>query len=315
MTWTHLPPLLLWPYLFAVGACVGSFLGVVVARMPQGLSLVRPRSRCDSCHVPIAWYDNLPLISYVCLRGRCRACHASVGVRSPLLELLTGLLFVALAAHLGPSWQLGWWLVFASGLLAITFLDIDHFWVPDAITYPLGAWALLACLMPGGPALSAALMGLLPAALLWGTAVAFERIAGKEGLGLGDIKLLAAMGLMLGLSSTLTLLFLASLQGAVLGSIILAAGGHRQAAVPEGPEGEGPAVASHGLDPSEHGTGLEQPDFQTRAADVEADTDADAWQPDPKAVPFGPFLVLAAFEVLFFPNLFSRIFGRLVAVW
>lgn len=315
MTWTHLPPALFWPYLFSVGACVGSFLGVVVARLPLDISIIRPRSRCDSCLRPIAWYDNLPLISFMWLRGRCRACRAALGARSLLLELMTGLLFVALAAHLGQSWQLVWWLVFASGLLAITFLDIDHFWVPDVITYPLMAWALLATAVPGGPQLAVALWGLLPAALLWGVAWAFERIAHKEGLGLGDIKLLAALGLMLGLQSTLTLLFVASLQGAILGSIILASGGHEARPEPSAPEaghdGPGASLSQQSIEiaPGAHGAGVQAHGATQQAVPSEA-SEPD-WTPDPKAVPFGPFLVLATFEVLFYPEVFTHLFERL----
>jgi leader peptidase (prepilin peptidase)/N-methyltransferase len=263
---------------------VGSFLGVVIARLPANQSIITPRSRCDACKQPLRWYDNVPLLSYLILRGRCRACGASYGARSVLLELLTAWLFVALGAHWGATLALCAWLVFASGLIAITFLDIDYYWVPDVITYPLMVLALVATWLPVGPTLKGALWGLGPAALLWLVALAFHKITGKEGLGFGDIKLLAALGLMMGLPATLTALFLGSLQGAVAGSIILALGGHRQKPLP----------------PLEDGA---EPDPQGE----------EAWVPDPKAVPFGPFLVLGALEVLFFPDFFARLFARLVS--
>ena len=283
MTPYPLPQPLLFTYLFGIGACVGSFLGLVIARLPANQSIITPRSRCDACKTPLRWYDNVPLVSYLVLRGRCRACGTAYGARTVVLELVTAWLFVALGAHFGATWALCAWLVFASGLIAITFLDIDYYWVPDVITYPLMALALAAACVPVGPTLKGALLGLGPAALLWLTAVAFERIAGKEGLGFGDIKLLAALGLMMGLPAALTALFLGSLLGAVAGSIILALGGHRQKSLP----------------PLEDGA---EPHAQ----------DEEAWVPDPKAVPFGPFLVLGALEALFFPDFFARLFAHLV---
>ena len=283
MTPYHMPQSFLLTYLFCVGACVGSFLGVVIARLPAGLSIISPRSRCDACKHPLRWYDNIPLMSYLMLRGKCRACGAHYGARSVVVELLTAWLFVALGAHFGATWALGVWLVFVSGLIAITFLDIDYFWVPDVITFPLMALALGAAWVPVGPTLKGALWGLGPAALLWLVAVVFKRLMGKEGLGFGDIKLLAALGLMMGLPAALTTLFLGSLQGAVAGSIILALGGHTQKPLP----------------PLEGGA---EPDAEGE----------EAWVPDPKAVPFGPFLILGALEVLFFPDFFARLFARLV---
>lgn len=277
---------------------MGSFVGLVVARLPEAISVVRPRSRCDGCLVPLAWYDNLPVVSFVLLRGRCRHCKMAYGCRSVLVELLMGMLFVALGSHLGPSLMLVGWLVFSAGLMAITFLDIDHFWVPDAITYPLMAWALMAAALPSGPTLVTAFLGLVPAALMWGVAEGFRAIMGKEGLGFGDIKLLAALGLMMGLPATLTVLFVGSAQGAILGSIIVAAGGHKEraATLRADEEAAGPIGAEAGCGTED---GLEV-------------APEDPWVPDAKAVPFGPFLVLAAFEVLFFPDVFANLLGRLV---
>jgi leader peptidase (prepilin peptidase)/N-methyltransferase len=292
MTFDHMPLGLIYGYLFALGACIGSFLGVVIDRLPLGESVVRPRSRCGQCRKTLLWYDNLPILSHLALRGRCRFCRTPYGARSLALELLMGLMFVALFARFGATVACGFWLVAASALVAITFLDIDYFWVPDAITYPLMVWALAGALVPVGPALRGALWGLLPAALLWLVALGFERIAGKEGLGFGDIKLLAALGLMLGLPGGLLALFLGSVQGAVLGSIILATGGHKQRSQPL-PDAAGAETG------------------QAVAAAEPAGAE-EAWVPDPKAVPFGPFLVLGALQVLFFPEVFAGLFHKLL---
>ncbi|HET6343729.1 MAG TPA: prepilin peptidase, partial [Myxococcota bacterium] len=130
-----LEPLLFF-YTIALGACIGSFLNVVIARLPEGLSVVKPRSRCPKCGKEIAWYDNIPLVSYAMLRGRCRGCGVTIPLRYPLVEALTAGVFGAFYVRFGPSWDLAVWLPLSAALLAITFLDIDHWWVPDVITYP-----------------------------------------------------------------------------------------------------------------------------------------------------------------------------------
>lgn len=298
---------LVFVYLFVLGACLGSFVGVVVDRLPRGESVVRPRSRCSACGHTLAWYDNLPLVSYLILRGRCRTCGVSFGARSLILELLTALLVLALYSHLGPCWAFVAWLPVLPAFLAITFLDIDHFWVPDVITGPLALWAMAWTFVPIGPTPVAALWGLTPALGMWAVAATYLRIAGKEGLGLGDIKLLAVMGLMMGPSGTLVALFVASLQGSVVGVLVLALGGHtRREAEPE-------AMAVH--EDGDALTGEAVPaDTQTHTEN-ETDTSSDAdeaWVPDPKAMPFGPFLVLGSLQVLFFPHVFAQVLSALV---
>lgn len=256
-------------YAALLGAAVGSFLNVVIARLPSGLSLVRPRSRCPKCESAIAWYDNVPLVSWLVLAGKCRACRAPISPRYPLVEALTAVLFVAVWLRFGWSWELALWLPLTAMLLAITFLDIDHFWVPDVITLPAGVLALAYAFVPGGLPPMVALLGLLPAGLLWATAWVFEKLLKREGMGLGDVKLLAVLGLAVGLADALTLLFLAAAQGAIIGGIVVALGGHRR--VEPAPEHD------------------------------------DGWQPHPRAIPFGPFLVLGALEVVLVPDLFATL--------
>jgi leader peptidase (prepilin peptidase)/N-methyltransferase len=273
---------LVFAYITAIGACVGSFVNVVVSRLPEALSVVRPRSRCPQCLQPLAWYDNVPVLSYVLLRGRCRACHKRIALRYVLVEVLAAGLFAALYVRFGLSWPLAVWLPLSAALLAITFLDIDHWWVPDSITYPGMAYALATQLLPGRMGLVQAALGLVPALLLFGVGWVFERVTKKEGMGLGDIKLLAMLGLALGIADSFTLLMLAALQGAAMGTLIIATGGHKD------------ATAAGGAIP-------------VALAD-------DDWEPHPHAVPFGPFLALATFEVVLLPQVFGAWHARLAGL-
>jgi leader peptidase (prepilin peptidase)/N-methyltransferase len=203
-------------------------------------------------------------------------------MRYVLLEVMTAGLFAALYTRFGMGFGLLVWLPLSAALLAVTFLDIDHWWVPDSITYPGMLYALATQLLPGQRGLAFAVAGLAPAALLLAIGWSFTRLTGKEGMGLGDIKLLAMLGLALGLADSLTVLMLAALQGAALGTVIIAAGGHRDAASMAG--GTVPVALAD-----------------------------DDWQPHPHAVPFGPFLALAAFEVLLLPQIFAEWHVRLAA--
>ncbi len=263
-----LPQWLWLTYIALIGASIGSFLNVVIARLPTEESLVRPRSRCPSCKTPIAWYDNIPIVSWLVLRGRCRHCKAPISPRYLVVELLMAALSVALFARFGPTLELLVFLVLTAGLLAIVFLDIDHYWVPDVITFPAMALAGAAAFLPGGLTPYEALFGLMPAALIWGFAWLFEKVTGREGLGMGDVKLLAVIGLALGPLDCLSVLFLGAVQGSVIGIAVVLAGGHERKEVPP-----------------------------------EAD---DGWRPHPRAIPFGPFLVLGFFEVLLLPEIFGR---------
>lgn len=269
-------------YIACLGACVGSFINVVVSRLPNGVSVVRPRSRCPKCLKTLMWYDNIPIISWCLLMAKCRNCKKPIPMRYVLVEVLCAGLFAALYAHLGNSWPLLTWLPLSAALLAIVFLDIDHWWVPDVITYPGMAWAWLTQLLPGEGGLVWGLWGLVPAVLLYVVGVLFEKVTGKEGMGLGDIKLLAMLGLALGPSDSFTVLMLAALQGALMGTLIIATGGHKD--------------ASHGAE-----------------ATFEALADDD-WTPHPHAVPFGPFLALACFEVVLLPDIFGQWHTRLAAM-
>ncbi len=327
-----LPPWLVLTYVGVFGAIIGSFLNVVIARLPAGESLVRPRSRCPRCRAPIAWYDNIPIVSWLVLRGRCRRCREPISPRYPTVELLMAVLAIALWVRVGPTWQLLVWLPLVAALLAVIFLDLDHWWVPDVITFPAMAWAALGSLLPGGVTPLGALAGLLPALFLWGFAWLFERVTGREGMGLGDVKLLAVIGLAMGALPTVIVLILASLQGSIIGLVVLATGGHKadpsqtagasgEAPGGEGAEGSGtvrrdgemPQADERGTDRGRatdagHATTADRAAGADRAAEGEPSPEGaagdDEWVPHPRAIPFGPFLVLACYEALLLPAVF-----------
>lgn len=258
-----------------LGLLIGSFLNVVIHRLPlmlerrwaaecaemhpatapstlpgsglaapataaqaPALNLITPRSRCPACGAGIAWYHNLPLLSYALLRGRCSACAAPIGLRYPLVELLTGIGF-AWVMHLhGPGWPALAWMGFVAAVLALAFIDWDTTLLPDDITLPL-LWAglLAAALGWSGLGLEDALWGAVAGYVsLWSIYWAFKLLTGKEGMGYGDFKLLAALGAWLGWQALLPVLLLASVLGAVVGIAMKHSSGLREGGyVPFGP--------------------------------------------------------------------------------
>jgi leader peptidase (prepilin peptidase) / N-methyltransferase len=274
-----------------VGASVGSFLNVVVARVPAGLSIVRPGSRCPRCLAPIAWHDNLPVVSWLLLRARCRACGAPISARYPLLELAgTAAALLALRRH-GLSSAAGAEMAFASLLLALGLIDLDTWLLPHALTWPLLALGVLA-----------SALGLSPATLrssLLGAAVGFGVFAAvawlgrlllrKEALGFGDVWLLAGVGAWLGVAAILPVVVLASLQGSVLGVILLLLG----RATP-GPKPPDPAESPDATERRDPEPGAPAPAEGAGTQPAEGD-----WVPPRHAVPFGPFLALGALEWLY----------------
>lgn len=306
------PDWLILAWVTIVGACIGSFLNVVIARLPAEESIVHPRSRCPRCKAPIAWYDNLPLLSFLILRGHCRACGTTIAPRYPLVELLMALLSAALWVRFGLSWQLLIWWPLVAALLAITFLDIDHWWVPDVITFPAMLWAMGGAFLPGGLTPVHALVGLIPAGLLWLGGFLFERFTGREGMGLGDVKLMAVIGLGLGVMDALSVLLLASVQGAVIGIVVTIRGGHKgvETETEDEPEGTDPADGD-----ARRVDGKEIDNDNETGADgtpgASGDDDDDDWVPPPGAFPFGPFLVLGTLEILLLPGHFAGLLTRL----
>jgi leader peptidase (prepilin peptidase)/N-methyltransferase len=226
------------------GLLIGSFLNVCIYRMPRDLSVVRPRSFCPACERPIAWYDNIPVLSYFILRGRCRHCQARIPVRYLIVEILTAVLFFVIAGVLGATAVAAKLCLLVALLVGLTFADLEERILPDEFT--LGgtavglvlAWfipvddviahaLLLAARIQLGPqwaSVAESLAGaVLPAGCLWLGGFLFEKFRHKEGLGLGDVKMMAMVGAFLGLRATLLTLILGSIVGSVIGLIYIRA--------------------------------------------------------------------------------------------
>ncbi len=200
---------------FALGAAIGSFLNVVIYRLPRDESVVRPASRCPACGSAIAWWANIPIVSYLALRGKCVACKARISPRYPIVEAATGLLFVALLARWGfePQLLVGWAL--SAALVAVIFIDAEHQIIPNSITLP-GIPLGLACawLLPTPPGILDALLGLVIAGgMMWAVAAIYEWRTSRMGLGMGDVKLVAMLGCFLGLQAALGVLVIGSFLG------------------------------------------------------------------------------------------------------
>lgn len=235
------------------GAIIGSFLNVVIHRVPLEESIVFPNSRCPSCGAVIAFYDNIPILSYAFLRAKCRNCKEHISFRYPAVELLTAALFVAVAWHDGLSVALPFDLVFASALLALVFIDAEHMILPNVITYPGIVFALIARValplitgtphfddvpslangaLAGMPVWVVSLVGALIGALigggsLWLMGWTWEKLRGIEAMGLGDVKMMFMVGAYLGWRLTILTIFAGVLTGSVIGIVLMAKQGQR----------------------------------------------------------------------------------------
>lgn len=230
---------------FLGGACIGSFLNVCIHRIPRGASIVHPRSRCPACSAPIAWYDNLPVLSFLRLRGRCRRCGARISLRYPLVELLTAMLFLGIWNRYGVDARTLIYMAVTGGLIVATFVDLDFMIIPDRLSLGgMPAGLLASAFVPSlhgaestGEAVVASLIGLFAGAgslllVAWLGRLAFK----KEAMGLGDVKLLGAIGAFLGWPGVLFTVLVSSLLGSIVGvGMILLCGKEWRSRIPYGP--------------------------------------------------------------------------------
>jgi leader peptidase (prepilin peptidase) / N-methyltransferase len=217
-----LPPALTIAVAAAFGAVIGSFLNVVIYRLPLDKSIVWPSSACPHCARELSWYENIPVASFVALRGRCRTCGARIGLQYPLVEALTAVMFGAAWWYYGAGPLLASRLVLGCALIALFAIDLEHQLLPNAITLPGIVVGFLFSLFTE-PGWMASLIGiLLGGGVLFGIAELYYRVRHEQGLGMGDVKMLAMVGAFLGWQLTLLTLMLASLGGTVIGMIVIA---------------------------------------------------------------------------------------------
>lgn len=208
--------------LFLFGLCIGSFMNVCIYRLPASKSVVRPRSMCPGCGNMIKFYDNIPVFSYLWLKAKCRYCGMHIPVRYPLVEIMSGFFAVCVFLRFSLTLEAVVYYVFISSLLVITFIDIDHQIIPDIITLPgiliffVGSFAL------SGMTYVDALLGLLAGGgSLFAVAWMYSLITGKEGMGGGDIKLLAMMGPLIGWKGVVFTIFVSSAVGTLVGIVVM----------------------------------------------------------------------------------------------
>jgi len=244
---------------FVFSLCIGSFLNVVVYRLPVMMrnqveddyldllekepkerpvfNLSTPHSACPKCKSPIKPWQNIPVISYLWLKGKCANCKTSISVRYPIVELTTGLLGLLVAYQFGATWQTAALLVFTYFLVALTLIDMDEYLLPDSLTLPLVWIALIANSFGLFTSLESAVYGAIAGYLsLWSIYWIFKLLTGKEGMGYGDFKLLAAIGALLGWQALPVVILLSSVVGAVVGILgIMIMGRDKNIPIPFGP--------------------------------------------------------------------------------
>jgi leader peptidase (prepilin peptidase)/N-methyltransferase len=229
--------ILLLALIFVFGAIIGSFLNVCIYRIPAGLSIIKPRSRCPQCLAPIRWHHNLPILSWLLLKGRCASCAAPVSIRYPLVEALTGLLFALFFYRFGfhPVTPVFWLL--CALLVTISFIDLDHQIIPDVISLPGIPIGFLCSFAVPWVTWQSSLLGILAGGgSLLLIALGYELLTRKEGMGLGDVKLLAMLCAFLGMRAVFPIIFIGSVLGTLVGvPLMLMKKADGKLAIPFGP--------------------------------------------------------------------------------
>ena len=219
------------------GGVVGSFLNVVILRLPAGASIAYPASHCPVCKTPIRWYDNIPVFSYLVLQGRCRSCRMSISLQYPLVELCMALLSLALYTRFGPSFEFFFYFLFLAALLAVIFIDIHHQIIPDVISLPGIVIGFAGSFINAQVTWQESGIGLLVGGgILYAVALGYYLLTRREGMGGGDIKLLGMIGAFLGWQSLLFVVFFSSLTGSMVGILaMLRQGRGGRTRIPFGP--------------------------------------------------------------------------------
>jgi len=226
---------LVWVIVCAFGAVFGSFINVVIYRLPRGLSLAHPPSACPKCDQRIKPYDNIPIISYLILRGRCRNCATQFTIRYPAVEFLGAVLTLGSFLFAPTPLEVPIWTVLTLTLLAVTFIDFDWQIIPDLITIPGVAIGLILAILGPFPLLSSIIGAVAGGGGLLLVAIAYRLVTGRDGLGMGDVKLMAMIGAFTGWQGVLGTLFIGSMVGTLICvSIILKGKGTRLTAFPFG---------------------------------------------------------------------------------
>jgi leader peptidase (prepilin peptidase)/N-methyltransferase len=232
-------------FIFVFGLVIGSFLNVCILRIPEDISIVAPGSRCPRCQTPIKWYDNVPVLGWLWLRGNCRTCGLAISPMYPLVELATGLLFVACYLEFGLTQTAVKWLFFTGLIIVLTITDLRVRMLPDLVNWPGFAAGLFFSTAvppdddPAGYLYTALLHrmpprwveglldGLLGAAfgsfLLWAVATIYKRVRGREGMGMGDVKMMAMVGAFLGVRGAFLTILLGTLLGTIVGVTFIVA--------------------------------------------------------------------------------------------
>lgn len=246
-TMTGLPEIVAFIFVFAFGAIVGSFLNVVIHRIPNEESIVFPNSACPQCKAPIKPYDNVPILSWLFLRGKCRNCGEKIPARYPAVELLTALLYVMVYWQIGFNFYLPVCLIFVTTMVSLIFIDAEHMILPDVINYPLLIFSLLVRLvfplfvsaehftdlnyaplkfMSDYPLWLVSLVGavfggLVGGGFLWLVGAVWKLLRGVDAMGLGDVKMMFAVGALLGWRLTFLSIFLGAFSGALIGIFVI----------------------------------------------------------------------------------------------
>jgi len=318
-------------WLAVLGLCIGSFMNVVIVRLPEGRSLWKPRSRCMTCQTQIAWFDNIPVFSWVFLKGRCRHCKQSISIQYPIVEFLSAFLFLLCLWRFGWTFELFRALILLVFVLPLTFIDAKHWVLPFELTLSGIAVGLLCGLFHGWHAVELALGGALVGFLSFRLLEYFGWLVfRKEALGGGDKYLLALLGAFLGYKALLSVLFFASLQGALFGGLKLLLTG--RAGPGERPVGEAEtevlpeptfslAFCKPGLRLLKRLTLIPYtlfiqpiPDELIREEGAE-DLPAEEWQPEATNMPFGPWLSLGGLEYMLLAPSLQRFLEGTALSW